>query len=486
MATRLNYSKSMTNESIVVECGAGAVSGSVSTESGVRFLGVPFAIATRFAPPLPFPKWQGVRDATRYYPRSPQTDAMMEGFLGSSTIETSEDCLGLNIYVQKIDPKRLKPVLFWVHGGAFTNGTGSSAWYDGTRLANHGDVVVVTINYRLGIFGFLGDTNCGLLDQIEALNWVQRNIASFGGDPNRVTLFGESAGGASVVALMGSDQTGGLFQAAWAMSPSMGQLRSSERAAELRQQILGQAGKKSSADLMDLSIEELNSLQQSLGTDARFANDGFAPTIGGAALPADAMQRVYDNPIPLVIGTTKDEVRLWTAMAPESATFDEAQLDSRFQSQFVDRAKAARAIYEKNRPGYSFVEIAAALATDVGFRSHAWTTANERSAKGCKTWMYWFTYESTAFNGIFGSCHALDIPFAFDNLAQKSVDVLTGTADDRQDVASVYSAALIHLAHHHDADWDIYEPNERWTLQIDKHSAVKSMLDSELYDLWNG
>ncbi len=410
---------------------------------------------------------------------------MMEGFLGSSTIETSEDCLGLNIYTPSTAAARQKPVLFWIHGGAYTNGTGSSGWYDGTRLASHGDVVVVTINYRIGIFGFMSDTNCGLLDQILALNWVRENISAFGGDPQRITIFGESAGGSSVVALMGSDQTAGLFQAAWVMSASMGQLRSQQRASEIEKQILQALGKNGVADLLALSADELNTLQQSLGADKSLVNDRFAPTFGGAGLPLDAMQRVHNNPVPLVIGTTKDEMRLWTAMAPESANFTTEKLNQRFVAQFKARAPLARSTYERNRPGYSIVELAAALATDVGFRSHAWNIANNRSSNNKPTWMYWFTYASTAFNGIFGSCHALDIPFAFDNLAQKAVDILTGTADDRQDVASVYSAALLHLAHHHSAHWDLYESNERWTLQIDTHSAVKSELDAELYELWN-
>ncbi len=475
----------MANQPLVVHCPAGSVEGTISADGQATFLGIPFATAKRFEAPQPYPNWDGVRNATKYYSRCPQTDAMMEGFLGSSTIETSEDCLGLNIYILSTAAGGQKPILFWIHGGAYTNGTGSSGWYDGTRLASHGDVVVVTINYRLGIFGFMGDTNCGLLDQIRALNWVRENISAFGGDPQRVTIFGESAGGSSVVALLGSDQTAGLFQAAWAMSPPMGQLRNQQRASEIEQQILQKAGKNSVTDLLSLSADELNTLQQSLGTDEKFANDGFAPTFGGAGLPLDAMQRVHDNPVPLVIGTTKDEVRLWTAMAPESANFTTEKLDQRFVAQFKEIAPLARSTYERNRPGYSIVELAAALATDIRFRSHAWNIANNRSANNKQTWMYWFTYASTAFNGIFGSCHALDIPFAFDNLAQKAVDILTGTSDDRQDVASVYSAALLHLAHHHSADWDLYEPNERWTLRIDTHSAVKSKLDDELYTLWN-
>ena len=475
----------MTKQSLVVHCPAGSVEGTISAEGQAKFLGIPFATARRFEAPQQYPKWDGVRDATRYYSRSPQTDAMMESFLGSSTIEMSEDCLGLNIFTPSGDAVRKKPVLFWIHGGAYTNGTGSSGWYDGSRLTSHGDVVVVTINYRLGIFGFMGDTNCGLLDQIAALNWVQENISAFGGDPQRVTIFGESAGGSSVVALMGSDETAGLFQAAWAMSPSMGQLRSQQRASEIEHRILIAAGKSNIAELLTLNTDELNTLQQDIGTDAKFVNDGFAPTFGGAGLPLDAMQRVHNNPVPLVIGTTKDEMRLWTAMAPQSASFTSENLDECFSDEFGELAQIARSTYERNRPGYSNVEISAALSTDIQFRSHAWNIAGERSANNKPTWMYWFTYASTAFNGILGSCHALDIPFAFDNLAKQAVDILTGTSADRQDIASVYSAALLHLAHHHSADWDLYESKERWTLQIDSHSAVKSGLDAELYALWN-
>ena len=196
---------------------------------GVEFRGVRFATAERFKPPVPVTSWFGVYDATSYGAQCPQSSSMLERALGGGSLAASEDCLSLNVFTPACDD-RARPVVVWIHGGAFTTGTGSTPWYHGGALATRGDVVVVTINYRLGVFGFSGRTNCGLRDQVVALQWVQACIASFGGDPAAVTIMGESAGGASVVALMATPGAAGLFHHAVAMSPSLKQLRSGERA----------------------------------------------------------------------------------------------------------------------------------------------------------------------------------------------------------------------------------------------------------------
>ena len=174
----------------------------------------------------------------------------------------NEDCLFLNIYAPASKSDKPRPVLFWIYGGGFVNGSSSIAWYDGSNLAQRADAIVVSINYRLGVFGFLGATNLGLLDQICALRWVNRNIEAFGGDPENVTIFGESAGGASVVALMAAREAQPFFAKAWAMSPSIGQYSTIERAKQQTIDLLKYAGASNEKELLSLSSSALLAAQQ--------------------------------------------------------------------------------------------------------------------------------------------------------------------------------------------------------------------------------
>jgi para-nitrobenzyl esterase len=204
----------------------------------VSFKGIPYAAAPvgerRFAPPERPPAWGGVRPATEYGPIAPQLRGPLDRFMGTDGRPISEDCLTLNVWTPGCDDAR-RPVLVWIHGGAFTTGTGSAPWYDGSAMAARGDVVVVTFNYRLGALGFthLGDLdpayagsgNLGLADQLAALSWVQEHAHLLGGDASNVTIFGESAGGASVVALLAMRASEGLFDRAIVQSASFSQLR---------------------------------------------------------------------------------------------------------------------------------------------------------------------------------------------------------------------------------------------------------------------
>ncbi|MEY4128266.1 MAG: hypothetical protein RIS81_15 [Actinomycetota bacterium] len=210
---------------------SGSFFGSKFNEKVDEFLGIRFAHAERFQAPIDIEKYSEVVKAKSFGPQSPQVPGFMEEILNTKQLPTSEDCLYLNIWKPSVVKAPL-PVLFWIHGGAYTNGTAATSWYHGANLVQLGEVIVVSVNYRLGPFGFIGENNLGLLDQISALRWVKRNIESFGGDPDNVTIFGESAGGSSVVALTASPLTKGLITKAWAMSPSLLQLRSRAEADE--------------------------------------------------------------------------------------------------------------------------------------------------------------------------------------------------------------------------------------------------------------
>jgi para-nitrobenzyl esterase len=173
----------------------------LSRDGVAVFKRIPYAVADRFRPSeLDSSVWTGIRDATIYGPQCLQVPGTMELLLGESTQPTAEDCLTLNVFSSDVSARN--PVLVWIHGGAFTNGAGSIPWYDGCNLVRAGNLVVVTINYRLGAFGYRGSDNAGMSDQVNALRWVRNNIESFGGDPTQVTIMGESAGGASVISMM--------------------------------------------------------------------------------------------------------------------------------------------------------------------------------------------------------------------------------------------------------------------------------------------
>ena len=214
----------------------GSITGLISPTGSCEFLGIPFATAKRLENPVDISSWEDNFTATAYGPICPQTPGMLEMALNMDASHMKEECLNLNVYTPRTPTEGMSlPVLFWIHGGAYTNGAGSVAWYHGASLASR-ETVVVTINYRLGPLGFLGDGNYGTLDMLSALRWVQRNISAFGGNEKNVTIFGESAGGSAVVSLLASPEIQGLAHKAWAMSPSIGQLRNRTRALDLQKQ----------------------------------------------------------------------------------------------------------------------------------------------------------------------------------------------------------------------------------------------------------
>src|SRR5688500_5746952 len=242
--------------------------------------GIRYATAERCQPPAVLMEWDGALDAARYTAQAPQLFGLLEKVLGASSIPAAEDCLSLNVFTPGCDDRR-RPVMVWIHGGAFTTGGGAMPWYDGSQLGRLGDIVVVTINYRLGVLGFSGRTNAGLRDQVAALEWVHRGIESFGGDPGNVTIVGESAGGSSVVALMAVPSASGLFGKAFAMSPSISQLRSGERADEALAEYLGHVGVQTIDDLRDLPIDPLLAAQALILRDVSAGFTGFSPCSDG-------------------------------------------------------------------------------------------------------------------------------------------------------------------------------------------------------------
>lgn len=461
-----------------VSAPAGNFRGIVTRHDVRAFRGITYATAERFQRSQLVSSPGSDIDATAHGPICPQTPGILEATLGITAADMSEQCLTLSVHTPPhATVESQLPVLVWIHGGAYVNGSGSTPWYDGAQLSHRGNVVVVSINYRLGVFGYLGRRNLGTLDQVEALRWVNTNIAAFGGNPQRVTVFGESAGGSGVIALMGFAEADGLFHRVWAMSPSLGQWRNCTRADEAEAEVLRAAGVSTVGELSAMSTEQLLAAQSEVLKNVATSFDGFSPTSGGAGASDDLLRSAIESPVPLVVGTTRDENRLFTAFNPDAAKMNEDSVRRHFASTFGDSADAARQVYSHLRPEHSAMQMISAVQTDQTFRQRAISLAEQRAGRENPTWMYWFTWASPAFDGALGSCHALDIPFAFDNLSAPGADVFLGTGSDRQPVADAFASEIVAFAEHAHPRWAQYALPARHTFRID--STCEDLIDPE-------
>jgi para-nitrobenzyl esterase len=439
-------------------------------------LGIRFATAERFEAPVLVP-YDPAATLGEAGPMAPQVPGMMEQMLGVDASHMSEDCLFLNVFAPAdATPDSKLPVLYWIHGGAFLNGAGSVAWYDGTSLAARGHVVV-TINYRLGALGFLGAGNWGTLDQICGLQWVHDHIGAFGGDAGNVTIFGESAGGSAVVSLLAAPDAQGLFHRAWAMSPSIRQLRTLEQAGTWAEAFLQHAGVSSIDEARALTVEQLMAAQAATLVMPNTEYEMFTPAAGGLALPDDIVGAAAANPVPLSIGTNRDENLLFLAFDPRYSAATTEQWAEHAAAQFGDRAAEAMAAYEAAREGAGPLGLIAAAQTDHVFRVPAQQLSAARATQGNATWMYWFTWASPAFGGILGSAHALDIPFAFDNLGAQGIEMLLGDGPERQAIATRFADEISSFAAKGAPSWTPYDTDQRATLRID--TTVELLHDPE-------
>lgn len=451
------------------------------------FKGIRYATAARFEASLPDREtWSNRRDATMYGPQAPQVPGTMERLLGESSQPTDENCLTLNVFAP--DHTGPHPVIVWIHGGAFTNGAGSVPWYDGTNMARLHDVVVVTVNYRLGAFGFLGDANLGIGDQIEALRWVRDEIAAFGGDPHRVTIMGESAGGSSVITLMAAPDARNLFRAAIALSPSMPQIRNRARAEATVGELLAAAAVDDVDALRRLSVDELLAAQSIVLGSTDDALTAFSPSDDGAFVPASVIDAASRDPRPLMIGTTRDEMHLFTAFDPAVTGMDESTLERRFGTIWSD-PRSAIDVYRSLRDDHDVGQLFSAMRTDAVFRRPAHDLADARAAHGHRSFMHWFAFPTPVFGGVLGSCHALDIPFALSNLDRKGVEIFTGDDTRRADLADEFSTAVASFTADLEPGWPAWD--ERRSVQrLDLTSRIGDDIledpEAPIRELWSG
>lgn len=466
----------MSTISATLQLDNATVKGIKNASGGCEFLGIRYAFANPFSDPTDL-ELHGIVDATQNGPICHQTPGFLEQTLGLDASSMSHDCLSLNVFVPSETTKDSNlPVLFWIHGGAYTNGAGSLAWYHGAQLAKRG-CIVVTINYRLGIFGFLGTGNHGVKDMVSALRWTNKYIADFGGNPNNVTILGESAGGSAVVTLLVTPSAEKLFHKAWAMSPSIGQLRTKSRAEEIQDTLVELSPVDTLEKLQLLSHQQLLEIQNSVLTRTSKEYDWFSPTDGTDFIPSSLLQNAAKCSKPFVIGTNRDENKLWAAFDPRASAVTSEEWAAHVRKIFGDKSEQARVIYEELRPGESPHNLISAVNTDTAFRSRAWGLIDARVTSGSPSWMYWFTWPTPAFGGILGSCHALDIPFAFDNLDAPGGEMFTGEGPERHPLARRFADEISQFATHGHPSWAQYNLETRETLRLD--TEVSLLTDPE-------
>jgi para-nitrobenzyl esterase len=443
------------------------------------YLGIPYAAAPvgehRMRPPRAAAPWDGVRDATGYGPTAPKIEypATLRRYLIDPTI-AGDDYLNLNVWTPDPGAGGL-PVLVWIHGGSFTSGSGAVRAYRGSAFARDG-VVCVTINYRLQAEGFLhtpdGVSNLGLLDQIAALEWVRDNIAAFGGDPDRVTVAGQSAGAMSVATLLAVPRAAGLFRAAIAQSGAVWHTLSAGTGTKVAAAVAAELGVPLSRDAIAMvpaerMIAAAEAVTRRIQSSSDRAEWGrlpltslpFAPVVDGDVVPRDPLAAIADgagHDVALLTGTTEEEARLMLVTSGALPQVTDAD---------VLAVASAHGITPRPAPGDSPGDLLARVLTDAFYRIPALRLAETRAATA-PTWMYRFDLRSTAAGGLLGAAHAVELPFVFDTLDTDGATLLAGTNAPAK-VAATMHAAWVSFVTDLDPGWAPYHPSTRTTMLFD-------------------
>jgi para-nitrobenzyl esterase len=476
------------------------------TNGSCVFKGVPYArTPTRLAPPAAPKRWRDTRDALEFGPRAIQAAASLEGM--------SESCQMLNVWTPALGRGK-RPVMVWLHGGGFMNGSANTDLYDGTDLNREGDVVVVTLNHRLGAFGYLQlaeagseyeSSGCvGMLDIVAALRWIHENIENFGGDAGNVTLFGESGGGGKVIALMAMPAAKGLFHRAIVQSGAL-----------LRTAITAEQGRLFAAELfaeMKLSPAEYQKLLSAPpevlmraqaavlrragtpGSGGSTAQRPFSPIIGRELpeQPFDPLAPKVSANVPLLIGANKEETRFFFTGTPELYALDAANLKARLQPLLGQQTDTVVDAYRKFRPDASATDLFFAITTA---QMYGYTTIRVAQRKAeqrrAPAYLYQFAYEGSQLGGnppvAIKSGHSMEIPFVF---AHPRTGPDGSIPDHERSLSRQMSQAWIAFAkngnpnHTGMPQWPAYSTEQRAAMVFDKNSAVVADPHPQERQLW--
>ena len=481
-----------------VRTAAGVLRG--SREAGLAvFRGIPFAEppvgALRFAAPQPARSWDGVRPAVAYGPAPPQS-----GVLGASQDTAGDDWLMINVWTPAPDPVAGLPVMVWIPGGGYVTGNSSLPEYDAGHLAGSG-AVIVTLSYRLGIEGFAqiagAPANRGLLDQVAALQWVRDNIAVFGGDPDRVTIFGQSAGGGSVAALLAMPRAAGLFRRAVAQSVP-GTFFSPELAADIAAACAAELGVRPTVPgLSAVAPARLPEAGDAISAKVTQWRERwgqithrpipFAPVVDGDVLPATPWQALADGAardVGLLVGHTRDEHRLFSLIDGVLGQVTHVQTEAALHMLAPDPDGARR--YREAFPAAADEELYELVNADWLFRMPSLHLAGAQIAGGGRAHLYELTWPAPGLGGGLGACHGLDVPLVFGNLSSGQPAMLIGDPPfpAAEELSAQIRRAWTAFAAHGDPGWPAYDAGHRLAQLFDMPSVVTAYPEESSRLLW--